>query len=104
MDYWPHGFNKYLVLIIKQSVKYHIVPRLMLAALITGALGYLVPEAMGTGTSAIDLSLTSELQLGLLLSLLVAKLLMTMFALGLGIPGGIVGPNYWNWRDCGRLH
>ena len=85
-------FNKYLVLIIKQSVKYHIVPRLMLAAVITGALGYLVPEAMGTGTSAIDLSLTSDLQLGLLLSLLVAKLLMTMFALGLGIPGGIVGP------------
>jgi len=86
------GFNKYLVLIIKQSVKYHIVPRLMLAALITGSLGYLVPGAMGTGTTAIDLSLTSNLSLGFLLSLLVAKLLMTMFALGLGIPGGIIGP------------
>ena len=86
------GFNKYLVLIIKQSVKYHIVPRLMLAALITGTLGYLVPGAMGTGTTAIDLSLTSNLSLGFLLSLLVAKLLMTMFALGLGIPGGIIGP------------
>jgi H+/Cl- antiporter ClcA len=86
------GFNKYLVLIIKQSVKYHIVPRLMLAALITGALGYFVPSAMGTGTTAIDLSLTSDLSLGFLLSLLVAKLLMTMFALGLGIPGGIIGP------------
>lgn len=86
------GFNKYLVLIIKQSVKYHIMPRLILAALITGTLGYLVPEAMGTGTSAIDFSLSSELQVGLLFSLLIAKLLMTMFALGLGIPGGIVGP------------
>jgi H+/Cl- antiporter ClcA len=86
------GFNKYLVLIIKQSVKYHIVPRLMLAAFITGSLGYLVPGAMGTGTTAIDLSLTSNLPLGFLLSLLAAKLLMTMFALGLGIPGGIIGP------------
>jgi H+/Cl- antiporter ClcA len=86
------GFNKYLVLIIKQSVKYHIVPRLMLAAFITGSLGYLVPAAMGTGTTAIDLSLTSNLSLGFLLSLLAAKLLMTMFALGLGIPGGIIGP------------
>jgi len=86
------GFNKYLVLIIKQSVKYHIVPRLMLAAFITGSLGYLVPGAMGTGTTAIDLSLTSNLSLGFLLSLLAAKLVMTMFALGLGIPGGIIGP------------
>lgn len=86
------AFNKYLVLIIKHSVKYHIVPRLMLAAFITGTLGYLVPGAMGTGASAIDISLTSNLQLGLLFSLLIAKLLMTMFALGLGIPGGIIGP------------
>jgi H+/Cl- antiporter ClcA len=86
------AFNKYLVLIIKHSVKYHIILRLILAALITGTLGYLVPSAMGTGTSAIDISLTSNLQLGLLFSLLLAKLLMTMFALGLGIPGGIIGP------------
>lgn len=85
-------FNKYLVLIVKRSVKYHIVPRLMLAALITGILGYLVPGAMGTGTSAIDISLTGNVQLGFLFSLLMAKLLMTMFALGLGIPGGIIGP------------
>jgi len=86
------AFNKYLVLIIKKSVKYHIVPRLMLAAVITGALGYFVPAAMGTGTSAIDISLTNNLPLGFLLSLLVAKLLMTLLALGLGIPGGIIGP------------
>ncbi len=86
------AFNKYLVLIIKHSVKYHIMLRLMLAALITGILGFLVPSAMGTGTSAIDVSLTSNLQLGFLFSLLLAKLLMTMFAIGLGIPGGIIGP------------
>jgi len=86
------GFNKYLVLIIKHSVKYHIVPRLMVAAVITGALGYLVPSAMGTGTTAIDVSLINDVQFGFLISLLSAKLLMTMFALGLGIPGGIVGP------------
>jgi CIC family chloride channel protein len=87
------AFNKYLVLIIKHSVKYHIVPRLLLAAFITGTLGYLVPGAMGTGTSAIDISLTGNVQLGFLFSLLIAKLLMTMFALGLGIPGGIIGPS-----------
>jgi len=86
------AFNKSLVGIIKHSVKIHIVPRLMLAALITGSLGYLIPGAMGTGTVAIDLSLANNWQVGLLFSLLLAKLLMTTFALGLGIPGGIIGP------------
>jgi len=85
-------FNKTLVGIIKLSVKLHIIPRLMIAALITGSLGYLIPGAMGTGTSAIDVSLANNLQVGLLLSLLLAKFLMTTFALGLGIPGGIIGP------------
>lgn len=85
-------FNKYLVLIIKHSSKMHIVPRLMIAALITGSLGYLVPSAMGTGVSAIDVSLESQWHIGLLLSLLFAKILMTIFALGLGIPGGVIGP------------
>jgi H+/Cl- antiporter ClcA len=86
------AFNKSLVGIIKQSAKFHIVPRLLLAALITGSLGYLIPGAMGTGTSAIDVSLANNWQIGLLFSLLLAKFLMTTFALGLGIPGGIIGP------------
>ncbi|TPH17825.1 chloride channel protein [Litorilituus lipolyticus] len=85
-------FNKSLVTLIKRSATMHIIPRLMLAAFITGSLGYLVPGAMGTGSSAIDFSLEHHWQISLLLSLLIAKLLMTISALGLGIPGGIVGP------------
>lgn len=86
------AFNKTLVTVIKHSDKIHIVPRLMLAAMITGSLGYLVPGAMGVGSGAIDVSLANNWHIGLLLSLLLAKFLMTTFALGLGIPGGIVGP------------
>jgi len=86
------AFNKTLVTVIKHSAKLHIVPRLMLAAMITGTLGYLVPGAMGVGSGAIDVSLTNNWHLGLLFSLLLAKFIMTTFALGLGIPGGIVGP------------
>lgn len=86
------GFNRYLVMIIKYSEKYHIVPRLMLAAFITGLLGYAVPFAMGIGTSAINFSLENQWHFQLLGALLAAKFLMTIFALGLGIPGGIIGP------------
>jgi H+/Cl- antiporter ClcA len=85
-------FNNSIVGIIKHSAKVHIVPRILLAALITGSLGYLIPGAMGTGASAIDASLANNWQIGLLLGLLLAKFLMTTFALGLGIPGGIIGP------------
>jgi len=86
------AFNKTLVTVIKKSNTLHIVPRLMLAAMITGSLGYLIPGAMGVGSGAIDVSLSNNWQIGVLLSLLLAKFLMTTFALGLGIPGGIIGP------------
>jgi len=87
-----YGFNRYLVLIIKYSSTIHIVPRIMLAAFITGSLGYFVPFAMGTDLSAITFALENNLQLQLLMGLLFAKILMTITALGLGIPGGIIGP------------
>ena len=86
------GFNRYLILVIKHSARFHIVPRILTAAFITGALGYAVPYAMGTDLSAIEFSLQSNPELQLLLGLLIAKILMTITALGLGIPGGIIGP------------
>ncbi len=85
-------FNRYLILVIEHSAKLHITTRLILAAVITSALGYAIPYAMGTGLSGIDFSLQHQWQTELLFTLLIAKLLMTIFALGLGIPGGIIGP------------
>ena len=64
----------------------------MMAAFITGTLGFFVPFAMGTDLSAITFALENNLHLQLLLGLLFAKILMTITALGLGIPGGIIGP------------
>ena len=86
------AFNRYLILVIKHSARFHIVPRILTAAFITGALGYAVPFAMGTDLSAINFSLENNFEFQLLLGLLVAKMVMTIMALGLGIPGGIIGP------------
>jgi len=85
-------FNRYLILVIESSARLHISVRLIIAALITGTLGYAVPHAMGAGLSSLDFSLAHNLEFNLLITLLVAKLLMTIFALGLGIPGGVIGP------------
>jgi len=86
------AFNRYLILVIKLSAPFHIVPRILAAALITGSLGYALPHAMGTDLSAINFSLQSNVEFQLLLGLLAAKMIMTIMALGLGIPGGIIGP------------
>jgi H+/Cl- antiporter ClcA len=85
-------FNRYLTLIVKHSSNLHIIPRLLLAAFITGSLGFFIPYAMGTNISAVSFSLEYEQHFLLLLGLLVAKIIMTISALGLGIPGGIIGP------------
>ncbi len=85
-------FNRYLVLIIKHSEKFHIVKRLLLAALITGALSYIFPQAVGTNMNAISFSIGENSSLILITGLLVAKIVMTISALGLGIPGGAIGP------------
>lgn len=86
------AFNRYLVATIKHSEKYHIATRLILAALITGGLSYVIPQAVGTNISAINFSIGDNSSLILIIGLLVAKLVMTITALGLGIPGGAIGP------------
>jgi len=82
-------FNRYLVSVIEHSAKFHIIARLLLAAFITGVLGYAVPAAIEIDFSALDFS---DAHLQVLGILLIAKIVMTICALGLGIPGGVVGP------------
>ena len=85
-------FNHIITRTIKRFEKYHIFTRLMVAALITGCLGFVVPHAMGTGTSAVAFAVNGHEPLLLIFSLLAAKFLMTVLVIGLGMPGGIVGP------------
>jgi H+/Cl- antiporter ClcA len=85
-------FNRYLTLLVKYSNNFHIIPRLLLAAFITGTLGFFIPYAMGADISAVNFSLQYDQHIQLLLGLLIAKIIMTITALGLGIPGGIIGP------------
>ncbi|OHU89104.1 MULTISPECIES: chloride channel protein [Pseudoalteromonas] len=86
------SFNQNLMLIIRAFNPVSMFPRLMLAGLIAGFIGYLVPEAMGSGMSAIRLAVESPDNIQLLTTVLIAKLLATLFAIGLGIPGGLIGP------------
>jgi len=87
-----YTFNKYLVTTIRLSKQYHIAPRILIAAVITAMFIYFIPSAFENDLGSMDFSSEGQLAVKVLLSLLVAKLLMTITALGLGIPGGVVGP------------
>ncbi|MBE0378006.1 MULTISPECIES: chloride channel protein [Pseudoalteromonas] len=87
-----YAFNQNLMLIIRTFKPLSMFPRLLLAGLIAGGIAYLVPQAMGSGMSAITLAVETPEDVQLLTTILIAKLLATLFAIGLGIPGGIIGP------------
>ncbi|SET90256.1 chloride channel protein [Thalassotalea agarivorans] len=84
-------FNHYLTRLIKMSARLSVTKRLLIAAVLTSALGYIAPHAMSNSLIT-DFSSASQWPMQLLFTLLLAKLLMTIVAIGLGIPGGVVGP------------
>jgi len=66
--------------------------RCTLGGLLVGMIAVVVPEVMGIGYDTVNHALTGQLGLALLLTIVVAKLLATSIGLGLGLPGGLIGP------------
>lgn len=66
--------------------------RVLVAGVLMGVIGLLVPQAMGIGYDTVNSALLGELGISLLFMILVAKVLATVVSLGLGIPGGNIGP------------
>ncbi|CAM3576920.1 chloride channel protein [Parendozoicomonas haliclonae] len=72
----------------------HLSPkvRLLLAAAVTGILAVPAPAIMGVGYDTINL-LMQESQLPFFLAVVLGcKLAATAFSVGLGVPGGLIGP------------
>lgn len=67
---------------------------LLVAGMLMGLTGFLLPEVMGIGYDTISLLLTgTEQSLSFILILLFAKLALTAIVIGLGVPGGVIGPS-----------
>ncbi|WP_371193631.1 chloride channel protein [Glaciecola sp. SC05] len=84
-------FNKQLMWTMRLFRPVNMIGRLIIAALITGAFGYFMPEAMGAEFINVNKLFASDPELGMLLGLLVAKFLLAIVAIALGVPGGIIG-------------
>ncbi|MDR6981606.1 H+/Cl- antiporter ClcA [Rheinheimera pacifica] len=85
-------FNKNMMRLIKLFKNWPLLLRLCLAGALTAAVGYVIPHAMGSETGAIYYAVNAPNDVALLLTIFVGKMLLTLFALGLGVPGGVIGP------------
>ena len=67
--------------------------RMLATGILTGLAALVLPEIMGTGYDSLNDALRGNLALTFLLVLLAAKLVVTAIGLGLGLPGGVIGPS-----------
>ncbi|MFG1498393.1 chloride channel protein [Saccharospirillum sp. HFRX-1] len=66
--------------------------RLLLAGLLVGSLATLVPEILGSGFDTVNQTLSDPQPWQILALILIAKIIATACAVGLGIPAGVIGP------------
>jgi len=69
-----------------------ILLRFAIAGLITGCGAYFFPEVLGVGYDTIERALDGQMGFWLLIGIVLIKLCVTSVALGVGIPGGVIGP------------
>jgi len=77
--------------------------RMLLAGILVGAIGWLVPEVMGIGYDSVELALNGGFTVAVLLVLLLGKLVATSLCIGLGVPGGMIGPALFIGAMLGAL-
>lgn len=83
----------HLILIFNRLKQYPITLRLSAAGLITGCIAFFVPQVMGLGYDTIAAAINGEFGLMLLLLIIGGKLVATCASVGLGMPGGLIGPS-----------
>jgi chloride channel protein, CIC family len=77
--------------------------RTTLAGVLAGLFALWVPQVMGIGYDTVNLILLGQVGFGLLTILLIAKIVATSASIGLGIPGGTIGPTLFIGASVGGL-
>lgn len=87
-------FNRCLLGVMERSKDISMEKRLMLAGFIVGTIACFIPQVMGSDLLALDIALSDHPVTVFLLLVLIAKFIATIAALGLGVPGGVIGVLY----------
>ncbi|WP_299080044.1 chloride channel protein [uncultured Paraglaciecola sp.] len=85
-------FNNSLMTVIRGFHRFDMVRRLLIAGAVTGIVGFILPEALGAHFHSTHNLFAQHFDVQFLLWVVSAKFLLTIIALGLGVPGGIMGP------------
>ncbi|SER10613.1 chloride channel protein, CIC family [Amphritea atlantica] len=88
------GFIRIMVQ-TQKSVSWPLGIKLLISGALTGLVAIWYPQVMGLGYDTISEVLQGHSSLALLAGLLIAKWLLTPIVLGLGIPGGLIGPTLY---------
>lgn len=86
------AFIRLQAMTCRTSLNQPIALRFAVAGLLAGTVSLFAPQIMGVGYDTINSSLAGNMGLRLLLVILLAKLLVTSVSLGVGLPGGVIGP------------
>ncbi len=97
------SFIHLLQLFASSSRRLEFYWRTTLAGVVVGICGLLIPEVMGVGYDTVNSALLGDLGLGLLLGMVLLKLLATSASVGMGIPGGLIGPALFMGAAVGSL-
>lgn len=85
-------FTGLLQRVTRAANPYPLWKRTTLAGLIIGICALGTPQIMGIGYDTVNATLLGEFALGMLIAITLIKLLATTIGLGLGLPGGLIGP------------
>ncbi|MDH5544713.1 MAG: chloride channel protein [Gammaproteobacteria bacterium] len=86
------AFIRMLLLFTLSARQLPVWLRFSLAGLATGLCAIIAPQIMGIGYDTVSQALSGELLLASLLVIVLMKLFATTLTLGLGLPGGLIGP------------
>jgi H+/Cl- antiporter ClcA len=85
-------FIKSMEVTAAHSREWSFIVRVTLASIVVALCGLAFPQIMGIGYDSVNSAMLSEFSLSLLTGILFVKLIATTAAVGLGIPGGLIGP------------
>jgi CIC family chloride channel protein len=77
---------------VASSIKLSPTMLLFLGATLCGLVGVWIPQILGLGISSINQMIAGDFALWLLVTVLIAKIMMTAVCLGCGLPGGTFSP------------
>jgi len=97
------GFNQLLEWMTQHGQRLPVWLRPMAGGLLVGLCGLLAPQVLGIGDDTVNDILLGQLGIATLSLLLVVKIIASAGGIGLGLPGGIIGPILFVGAGAGGL-